>query len=386
MDSYKLTDYGTIIDCDGNENNVDYYINMWKTNDNNLSFSSKNMSFELENEDSSIVPIVLSKKQRNLLVQRKPSPEVLKLIAYSEKCKYQEKEESINQNFLNTGELPTDTEELAILNEYYRKELTKTNATIIKDSFVSTVMPTISLLSTYGLYTLMSPDDLIFKVLIGTISIVGGVAVSLIPAILMDGLGQDPLPIKDIIENFRKTRVLKRKIKYIDESEEKRTALEAENSFTLEGLENKEMKTIANNGNVFLQELEEVKKKIVMLPSDEREPYIRELIDIVSIYDLQVTDILGKDGKKLSFGSATNLWDLNVNMLPKLLNLGSRLELRLSTIKEKQELKESLKQFKNSVETLDTGKGYVDGWTDGYTEGLTGSGVAYAQSVQQRKN
>jgi len=195
-----------------------------------------------------------------------------------------------------------------------------------------------------------------------------------------------PFPISKIKEEMDQRDIITEKIKRLNGSEEKRIAIEVKKSFTPEGIENKEIKDVSKNSNAFLLELDEVKKKIAMLPKDEREPYIRELIGIVSEYYTKVTAILDRDNNKIVLGDAANLWSLNMSMLPKLLDLGGRLDQRLSTLKEKKELNDTLKQFKKSVEDLDTGKGYTDGWTDGYTDDLTSGGVAYAtQSSGQRR-
>ena len=369
MANYKLTDYGTIIDCDDRENNLDYYLKMWKDRDNTLYFSSDSNTFELDGQS-----LVLSEKQKELLKQKRPSSEVSKLIAYSEECQYQKREEEISQNFLDTGEFPTDTEELAILKEYYRKELSSTNASIIKNTILSSIMPISMVAATYFTYSLFSPDELFYKLFVGGISLMAGLCFSAVSAAIMEGFNLDPLPMKDVIEGIRKKGVLKNKIDYLDKSEEKRKALEAEKTFTPEGLENKEINTLTDNTNVFLQELDLVKIKIATLPEEEREPYVRDLVEIVNSYDLQVTAILNRDANKIILGSANNLWDLNVSMLPDLYDLGGRLDQRLATINKRQELKEALEQAKSSIEALDTGKGYTDGWSDDLTSG----GVAYA--------
>ena len=373
MANYKLTDYGTIIDCNDKENNLDYYLKKWKNKGITLYFSSDNNTFELDGKS-----LVLSEKQRELLNQKRPSSEVSKLIAYSEECQYKKREEIIEQRFLDTGEFPTDTEELAILNEYYRKKLSSTNVSILKNAIQTSVMPLTMAVTSYFSYSLLSPDEIFGKVLFGSLSLLLGFCVSMIPGLIMEGNDLDPLPIGDVIEGIRKRGVLKSKIKYLDKSKEKRTALEAEKAFTPEGLENKEINTLADNSNVFLQELEVVKKRIAKLPEEEREPYIRELVRIVTSYDLQVTAILNRDANKIMLGSANNLWDLNVSMLPCLYDLGGRLDQRLATIEKRQELKETLEQTRNSIEALDTYNGYTEGYTDGYTDDLTAGGVAFA--------
>ena len=374
MEGYRLTDYGTIIDYYGNENNVDYCIKMWRKKGNNLSFSKNDSCFSLEDDEYNAINILLSKKQKDLLNLGTPSSDVLKLIAYSEECQYKEKEEAINNQFLNTGEFPTDTEELAILNEYYRKELLKTNASIIKNSIISCVMPFTGALTGAAIYTAFSPEDLAEKAFFAAIAAIIGGAASLISGVIIAAFDKDPMAISEIKYGIKEKGILEKKIKCLNESEEKRLALEIKKTYTPEGLENKEMSDVTNCSNVFLQELEEVKKKIALLPEDEREPYIRELISIVQYYKLQITVILGKDANKIEFGSAANLWDLNTSMLPKLFDLGSRLDLRIATIKERQELQGTLNEFTESVETLGTDNGY----TDGYSDDLTSSGVAYA--------
>ena len=143
---------------------------------------------------------------------------------------------------------------------------------------------------------------------------------------------------------------------------------------------------MANNNNIFLQELEEVKKKIARLPEEERNSYINELVEIVRSYDLKITAILDRNDNKIVLGDAANLWSVTASMLPHLYDLGGRIDQRLAIIKEKKEIKCSLSQLEESVKALNTNKGYTDGWTDGYTDDLTSGGVAYAtQSSGQRR-
>ena len=369
MANYKLTDYGTIIDCDDRENNLDYYLKMWKDRDNTLYFSSDSNTFELDGQS-----LVLSEKQKELLKQKRPSSEVSKLIAYSEECQYQKREEEISQNFLDTGEFPTDTEELAILKEYYRKELSSTNASIIKNTIISSIMPITIAATSYLTYWIVSPDDLASKIIIGSLSFLLGVTVSLIPGQVMEEIDIDPLPFGKIIDSIRKKGVLENKINYLDKSEEKRIALEAERNLTPEGLKNQEVKSMANNKNIFLQALEEVKNKIAKLPEEERNQYFDDLIKIVRTYNNKVAAILDRDNNKVVLGDDANLWSLNVSLLPELFNLDGRIDQRLATLKEKQEIKSSLNQFEASINELKTNKGYTDGWSDDLTSG----GVAYA--------
>ena len=189
---------------------------------------------------------------------------------------------------------------------------------------------------------------------------------------------QNPFPIGKIKADFEKREILRKKISILEASEEKQNALKINNDLSIEGFENKEIKSVKERSNTFLDELEVVKSKIAMLPEEEREPYIRELVGIVERYRNQVFAILDNDGKKVLLGCADNLWSLNSTMLPILFELGGKIDNRLSTIREKQELKDSIKEVEKSVVALSSEKGYVDGWTDGYTDELNGSGQAYA--------
>lgn len=403
MQDLKLTDYGSVI-AGTDEVKVDTFIEQIKNGDgyfhkNYYDYTFDNFYFNKERgrfdvsfyQDGSKYNcyLVISDLQKELLDQGTPSDELLKLITYSEKVQYKKRQEQITKKFYETGKLPTDPEELVIYNDILEQELKDTNANILKNRIISSVIPTVfasSFLITAALVKAKTGAD------IGnTLFFSGLISFSATFITFMGFLGVEvfPFPISKIKEEMDRRDIITEKIKRLNGSEEKRIAIEVKKSFTPEGIENKEIKDVSKNSNAFLLELDEVKKKIAMLPKDEREPYIRELIGIVSEYYAKVTAILDRDNNKIVLGDAANLWSLNMSMLPKLLDLSGRLDQRLSTLKEKKELNDTLKQFKKSVEDLDTGKGYTDGWTDGYTDDLASGGVAYATmengSVTSRK-
>ena len=387
MQDLKLTDYGSVI-AGTDEVKVETFIEQMKNGDgyfykrlyrytfDNFYFNKEQGTFEISYYQDSRkhnCSLVISDLQKELLDQGTPSDELLKLITYSEKVQYKKRQDQIVKKFYETGKLPTDPEELVIYNDILEQELKETNADIIKNRVITSIIPVLlssSFLITAALVKNAGGD-------LGDILFCSGVAsaMSFVASCFGFGItGTDPFPTNKIKRKMEKRDIITEKIKCLNGSEEKRIALEAERNLTPEGLKNQEVKSMANNNNIFLQALEEVKNKIAKLPEEERNQYFDDLIKIVRTYDYKVAAILDRDNNKVVLGDDANLWSVTVSMLPEVFNLEGRIDQRLLSIKEKQEIKGSLNQFEESINELKTDKGYTDGWTDDLTSG----GVAYA--------
>ncbi len=389
MKKLKLTDYGTVVLGD-NEVKVDTFLKLLKScrgyfdisnsywsEFQDFKFIKNDSKFEIEtltHNDKNHYSLEISDLQKQLLDLGKPSPELAKLIAFAEECQYKKRQNRINDKFYETGKLPTDPEELVIYNDLLNQKLSETKADIVKNGIITSIVPTFFGAS-FALFSSLNGGIDVGSVLCnGFFSSLA----TLIPLVGFAFVEQNPFPIGKIKADLEKMEILKKKINILEASEEKQNALKINNDLSIEGFENKEIKSVKERSNTFLDELEVVKSKIAMLPEEEREPYIRELVGIVERYRNQVFAILDNDGKKVLLGCADNLWSLNSTMLPILFELGGKIDNRLSTIREKQELKDSIKEVEKSVVALSSEKGYVDGWTDGYTDELNGSGQAYA--------
>ena len=391
MKKLKLTDYGTVVLGD-NEVKIDTFLKLLKSCEGyfdvsnsywselqDFKFDKDSSSFKIEtscHNDTKKYRLDISDMQKELLDLGKPSPELLKLIAFAEECQYKKRQEQISDKFYETGKLPTDPEELVIYNDLLHQKLNETKADIVKNGVITSIVPTFFgasflFLSSYLSKKTGTDPGFVRNCLLSALS-------TLIPLGGFAFVEQNPFPIGKINADLEKMEILRKKIKILEASEEKQNALKMNNDLSIEGFENKEIKSVKERSNTFLDELEVVKSKIAMLPEVEREPYIRELVGIVERYRNQVFAILDNDGKKVLLGCADNLWSLNSTMLPILFELGGAVDKRLSTLRESQELKDALNELESSVATFSDENGYTDGWTDGYTDELNGSGQAYA--------
>ena len=392
METYKelkLTDYGTvvvdnkeirwdtfkehIINGDGCFNNypcrysLDDFIYNKEKGSFDISFFQRN-PYRKETEHYTY-SLILSDTQRDLLAQGGTSPELLKIIAFSEECSYKKRQRQIDKDFYKTGKLPTDPEELVIYTDLLQQELAKSNAVIIKNSLITSIIPVVFGASfIFFIQTKIGVDPNLLKYALSSGLISFGVLVLFVMA------EKNPFPIDKIREELEQKGIIRDKINYLNRSKEKRDAIEAEKSLSFEGLENKEIHNASENGACFLKEVEEIKKKIAMLPEEERNQYFGELVEIVRDYYTKVSAILDRDNNKIVLGDAANLWSVTASMLPELFTLEGRIDQRLSTLKEKQELKSALEQIVDAVEPVATERGYTDGWSDDLTSG----GVAYA--------
>ena len=342
-----------------------------------LAFKPESCNFIItkrkKNGTNYTVPLELAGIHMDLLKQGKIDSSVKKLLDYAEKSQFEKKRKAIYEEVLKTGKNPTDPESLLIYKDYLTEQLKDTNAYI--NSATSILLRPlfsipVSLLSVYG--SLISESNTAAAVAFG----IGIISFFL----TFNALEHFSEARECRTEKIRQKKLLEAKLDSLNNID----AISL--SSVQEGLENQEVKSMANNNNIFLQELEEVKKKIARLPEEERNSYINELVEIVRSYDLKITAILDRNDNKIVLGDAANLWSVTASMLPDLYDLGGRIDQRLAIIKEKKEIKCSLSQLEESVKALNTNKGYTDGWTDGYTDDLTSGGVAYAtQSSGQRR-
>ena len=274
MKDLKLTDYGTIV-LGNNEVKVDTFLELLKRCKGYFDVSSRyrhGTDFQdfVFNKDSGCFDIEtycywesiknnyclkLSNKQKELLDQGRPSPELLKLFAFEEECQYKNRQEQIRNKFYETGELPTDPEELVIYNDILHQELAETKADIVKKTLITTIVPTVFGASFLYISAKTGADIGFLQVFLRSSFF------TLIPLVGFLVTENNPFPIGKIKSDIEKMEIIKEKINILNTSEEKRMVLEAEKSFTLEGLENQGVKDVAKNNNIFLQELDNIKKK-----------------------------------------------------------------------------------------------------------------------------
>ena len=330
-----------------------------------LAFNPESYNFIItmrENNGANYtVPLELAGIHMDLLKQGKIDSSVKKLLDYAEKSQFEKKRKEIYEEVLKTGKNPTDPESLLIYKDYLTEQLKDTNAYI--NSATSILLrPVFSIpVALLSAYVFLISDSNTAAAVAAGIAIISFLLTS-------NALDHFDEALECRTEKIKQKKLLEAKLDSLNNTD----AISL--SAVQEGIENQEVKSIANNNNIFLQELEEIKKKIARLPEEERNQYFGELVEIVRDYYTKVSAILDRDNNKIVLGDAANLWSVTASMLPELFNLEGRIDQRLSSIKEKEQLKSALEQIVDAVEPVATERGYTDGWSDDLTSG----GVAYA--------
>ena len=388
MARFKLTDCGTII-CDEGEMYVDDFLNQLKNQNgvfrrylgryryslDEFYFDSKNKKFKIrmsykDDWDSNEIScsIKLSDKQKSLIEAGKPSQEVLKLLAFIEEEKYKKRLEKINDKFKESGNLPTDPEEVLLYKEYLQRKMKEVAAEIVKSSIsVATpvVLATAAFLFTYNFAPTSSIGDAIFSsVLVSTVTVASYCSVV---SIFFD---KRPFPIKTLRMSLEERELLEEKIRCLNKSnnELEQNVLKSEASVISE--ETAVNDEVMISENIFLKEVELVKNAILRLPQNERGKYGLSLYRILAEYRDDVQSFLDKDKSKIDLSTPNSIYQINMDSLPKLYSLASSVEIRLMEITENNGIIEEIDKTEESLASL----GFQDGYTDGYTDELREDG------------
>ena len=323
-----------------------------------------------------IYSLHLTSKQKEMLEQGKIDTNLQRLIGLAEKSQYEKKQRDIHAKVLETGEYPTNREDIKAYKDYLQEQLVKTNSAIVANR-IAAVSPIVAA----GLCALfVKATGLSFEyhqALLSVLSLSGTVLTGLYSL----GIGGHVLfdndsPLQANKNNKKNIGLLKQKIEDLEGTDKDKALFNASVELSPEGLEHEEVGKTNQYNNVFLQEINEVKKLIVKLPKNERARYVKDLAAILAEYIAGVEKIVDKKSTKLEFGTASYIWELNSQMLPDVFRLGAVVKERLATIEEKKEVLNDCQEVKESIDALSTDSlGYTDGWTDD----LSSTGFAYAE-------
>ena len=375
-----LSNFGTII-TGGIEYRIDEFEELINGGDTlDFSFDSEKKSFTIYDRNNiRVYSLHLTSKQKELLEQGKIDADLQRLIALAEKSQYEKKQRKICSKVLETGDYPTSREDINIYKAYLQEQLKDTNATIVSDrNFVISPLVAVGLCALFAKAAGLSFEY--HQMFLGVLS---GIAVYLSAAysLLVGGYvllsPESPFNADKDLKN--KLELLKRKIDDLEGIDKDKALFDVSVELSPEGLEHEEVGKTTQYNNVFLQEINEVKKLIARLPENERDQYVKDLSAVLAKYIQGVEKIVDKDSTKLEFGAASHIWELNTQMLPEVFKVGAVVKERLATIEEKKEVLNDCQEVKESIEALGTDSlRYTYGWTDGYTDDLTSGGVAYA--------
>ena len=376
-----LTSFGTLATDDKEYSIVDLENLLYSKNFTvvNFSFNEAEKRFILDysnNEPDRVyswntqrVYIELSNFHSQLYDDGIIDPKLQKLFDLVEKVNYRKKEKRICSQVLNTGDLPTDKEELKIYGDYLDKELSRTKANVVGNS-VALISPLVlGTLSYLLLKTGFGQSELNLATLL---EIIGGVSGGVFGVFFL-------VCISDVLKELKNIKQFMSKKECVDKIMEGYDLVELTKSASVADLAEKEQEKAAKYQNVFLQEVDTVKNSIVKLPAGEREIYARLLARILKEYIDAVTPIFEKNDKQMSFGSASSVWEINSQMLPKVYRLGHMVDDVLKNMEEKNVSLDGYQELQKELEKLSGNDGYVDGYTDGFIEGYGSSGVVLAE-------
>jgi len=334
----------------------------------NFSFDEEGKRFKLEysNREPKFVYswntnttyIELSTFHRQLYDDGIIDPNLKKLFDLVEKVNYRKREKSICSQVLKTGDLPTDKEELKIYDDYLKKELSKTAANVVGNSVALIAPLVLGTLSYLLLKTGFGQSELNLATLL---EIIGGVSSGVFGVLFLVCISDVLKELKKEIENIKQFMSKK---ECVDKIMEGYDLVELAKSASTEELKEKEQETVSRYQNVFFQEVDAVKTSIVKLPDGEREIYAKLLADILKEYIDAITPIFEKNDKQLSFGSASSVWEINSQMLPKVYRLGHMVDEVLKNMEEKSVSLDGCRELQKELEKLSGSEKYIDGWTD----------------------
>ena len=400
-----LSNFGTII-TGGKEYNIDEFEKMINGGEAffkplEFSYDSEKKSFTIKaiSEDDMdylykdygeedyygvrIYSLQLTSKQKEMLEQGKIDTNLQRLIGLAEKSQYEKKQRDIHAKVLETGEYPTSREDIKTYKDYLQEQLVKTNSEIVANR-IAAVSPIVAaaicalLIKTTGI-TYDYNRFLAFLSASG--AILSGLYTLFVGGfVLFDG---DDSPLYTNKNNKKNIGLLKQKIEDLEGADKDKALFNASVELSPEGLEHEEVGKTNQYNNVFLQEINEVKKLIVKLPKNERAGYVKDLAAILAEYIAGVEKIVDKKSTKLEFGTASYIWELNSQMLPDVFRLGAVVKERLATIEEKKEVLNDCQEVKESIDALSADSlEYTDGWTDD----LSSTGFAYAEPRKSMYN
>lgn len=365
-----LTSYGALA-TGGNEYKIDDLEKQFYEKEFtvvNFSFDEEGKRFKLEysNREPKFVYswntnttyIELSTFHRQLYDDGIIDPNLKKLFDLVEKVNYRKREKSICSQVLKTGDLPTDKEELKIYDDYLKKELSKTAANVVGNSVALIAPLVLGTLSYLLLKTGFGQSELNLATLL---EVIGGVSSGVLGVFFLVCISDVLKELKKEIENIKQFMSKK---ECVDKIMEGYDLVELAKSASAEELKEKEQETVSRYQNVFFQEVDAVKTSIVKLPDGEREIYAKLLADILKEYIDAITPIFEKNDKQLSFGSASSVWEINSQMLPKVYRLGHMVDDVLKNMEEKSVSLDGCRELQKELEKLSGSEEYIDGWTD----------------------
>ncbi len=330
----------------------------------------------------SIYTLNLASRQKSLFEQGIIDATLQRLMSLAEKSQYKKKQRDIHAEVLKTGEYPTSKEGIKAYKDYLQEQLIRTNTTIVANR-IAAVSPVVSM-ALFALLVKAAGVSFDYNnLLLAFLSITGAVLTG--GYTFLGGgyvLFNDESPRHANKKLKKDLKLLKQKIEDLEGLDKDKDLFDVSLELTPEGLEKDELDNTSRYKNIFLQEVDEVKKLVAKLPMGERKQYVQSLTSLLTEYIQKAEVIIEKDNKKVELGTASHIWELNSQMLPDVYRLRGRVEERLSTINEKAEMLGDFQEIKKSLESLNTEAtfetGYTKGYTEGYTEGYGSSGVAYA--------
>ena len=386
-DKIVLTSYGALA-TDGTEYSIDDLKKLFCEEEFtvvNFSFDEGKKRFKLEYSNKApeftfswntcTVYIELSTFHKKLYDDGIIDPNLQKIFDLVEKVNNRKREKSICSQVLKTGDLPTDKEELKIYDNYLKKELSETKANIVKNSLALSFPLLWGMLSYVFFKTGFRHSEFNLAYLL---EIIAGVSSGVCGVFFLGCIFDILEELKKEIENIK--QIMSKK-ECVDKIKEGYDLVELAKAASVVELNGKEEEKASKYQNVFFQEVDAVKNSIVKLPDGEKEIYARLLADILKEYIDAVNSIFEKNDKQMNFGSASSVWEINLQMLPKVYRLGGMVDEALKNMEEENVSLDGYQELQKELETLSGNEGcmasYTDGWTDGYTDDLSAGG-AYA--------
>ncbi len=285
---------------------------------------------------------------------------------------------------IEDGVYPKDRKAISIYNSSLNVDLLTTGAKVVGSSILA-LWPFLLVGATIPIWTHPSPfgfaswtESQQFLFTLG-LMIVDGIGVGAALFRMIFRVAGDSSPtyemaldsMKEFVGTILKKHRLKKYVKALDKEIRKE-------SFTdfVHREDEKDDAKARKNKDRFFNEFNDILVKYEKLPPDRKDVYRTPLANLLTEYQNRVNALLDGNTGKHVLGEAQDIWQVFVQLLPKLEDLNSSISEEVKDLNEKERFNSEVNNYRQILATggMDATLG---GSSSSVTEELTDSGVAY---------
>ncbi len=279
---------------------------------------------------------------------------------------------------IKNGVYPIDSKTVSIYKESLNKEILKTGAKIVKDSFRA-IWPLLLIGATIPIWVHPSPfgyaewkEACQFLFTLGLVGAdLTGLGVFIYRLYYRFYFGLEPEAYKDTLDSITEFKIaikkrldLKRHLKDVDQEIRKE-------SFTdfVHREDEKDDAKVKEYKDRFLREFSDIIEKFGQLPEDRKAEYRVRLSEVLAEYQTRVNALLDENQGKTNLYEARNIFQVFLDLLPTLTDINYSITKELEKIGERERFNSTIQSLQQTI-SGETSSSSV-------TEELTDSGVAF---------